>query len=110
MKSNKKIYTFLTTILVGVGIVFSLSFKPAADFNIKTKVSIYGEDPTKREIEFSSDCKECGAIFIYLDGKYAGQIDTKFRDRTILVKTPGSYTWKAKNDAGLNAEGTVDCP
>ncbi|MBI3234121.1 MAG: hypothetical protein HYZ42_08775, partial [Bacteroidetes bacterium] len=91
-KSLKKNYIFSLLALSTV-IVFT-AFKPTADINLKTKVSIYAEDNSKREIEFSSDCKDCGPIFIYMEGKYAGQIDTKFRDRTILVKNPGSYSWK----------------
>jgi len=107
-KSFKKTYIF--SLLALSTIIVLAAFKPVADINLKTKVSIFAEDNSKREIEFSSDCKDCGPIFIYMDGKYAGQIDTKFRDRTILVKNPGSYTWKAKTDGGLTAEGTVDCP
>lgn len=104
----KKVYISLLSLLF---VSANLSFKtPPTSLNLKTKVSIFAEEPSKREIEFSSDCKDCGPIFIYIEGKYAGQIDPKFRDRTILVKIPGSYNWKAKTDGGLTAEGTVDCP
>lgn len=105
-----KIYSFLFLVLITIGVTASLAFKPTADINMRTKVSLFAEDNTKREIEFSSDCKDCGPIFIYIEGKYAGQINDKFRDRAILVKNPGSYNWKAKTDSGLTAEGTVDCP
>lgn len=102
-----KIYKFL---LISLMAAISVSFTPPAQLNIQVKFSIFSEDPTRREIEFSTACKDCGKVFIYIDGKYAGQIDVKFRDRTILVKPPGSYQWVAKNDAGLIEEGTVDCP
>jgi hypothetical protein len=108
MKKNLVyIYCIFLCLIAFVSISFTT---PPANLNIKTKVSIFAEDPSKREIEFSTDCKDCGPVFIYVEGKYAGQIDTKFRDRTILVKIPGSYNWKAKTDAGLTSEGTVDCP
>lgn len=86
------------------------------DLPIQVKFVRQEEDPGTLSIEantfqisFTSECADCGKIFITIDGKYAGAIDVKFRNTSILVKKPGTYKWKAKSANGKTAEGVIDC-
>ncbi|MSQ79215.1 MAG: hypothetical protein EXR21_06020 [Flavobacteriaceae bacterium] len=62
------------------------------------------------QIEFKSECASCGKIYLRMDGKFAGIIDTKFRNVTSLVKKPGTYLWTAKDENGQIANGEVIAP
>lgn len=62
-------------------------------------------------IEFTCDCTECGKIYIFVDGKYGGAIDSNFRNKTSLMKKPGKYKYTAKSEKGdKTAEGEIVCP
>ncbi len=62
-------------------------------------------------IEFSCDCTDCGKVIIFVNGKYGGAIDIAFRNKTSLMKKPGTYKYTAKSEKGeKTAEGEIVCP
>ncbi|MDZ4758744.1 MAG: hypothetical protein SGJ10_11500 [Bacteroidota bacterium] len=95
------------------------SFKPNEDLDLKVTAIKQKDDKSTTMvdeslvdmIEFSCDCTDCGKIYIFLEGKYAGAIDVVFRNKTSLMKKPGKYKYTAKSEKGeKTAEGEIVCP
>lgn len=107
-----------TIIAVGLMVTISSFTAPKpTEVGISTYAYRMKDDGTTPEdeselcqIEFKSDCATCGKIYIRMDGKFAGIIDTKFRNVTSLVKKPGTYQWTAKDSNGQTQEGEVIAP
>lgn len=107
-------------IILAFALTISISsFKKAASLDLKVEVlkvkddkSTYLTDESKFDmIEFTCDCTDCGKIIIFISGKYAGAIDPAFRNKTSLMKKPGTYKYTAKSEKGdKTAEGEIVCP
>jgi hypothetical protein len=107
----------LIMLLSSVDAAFAWAKKPHGDINLRTKAVRMRDDTNTPldeskfcQLEFSSDCADCGKIFIRIDGKYAGQIDVKYRNTTILVKQPGIYKYTATSSSGQMVEGEIVAP
>ncbi len=82
----------------------------ASSYRMKDDATTPEDESQFCQIEFKSDCASCGKIYIRIDDKFAGIIDTKFKNVTSLVKKPGTYQWTAKDVNGQTASGEVIAP
>ncbi len=112
----------LVYIIIAASITFSFSsFKLIEENTLDLKVTAKVQDDDKSTtmvdesqydmVEFTCDCTDCGKIYIFIEGKYAGAIDVVFRNKTSLMKKPGKYKYTAKSEKGeKTAEGEIVCP